>query len=261
MRHSDRPWLVVTGGFGRVARVVVPRLAASHRIHVVDRAGKPTTFEPDAVSLGEASDPALLRTAMDGAAAVLHLAADPSPRSPWSSAVGNLDLARSVLDAAAAASVPRIVIASSVHASGGDYRFGATPVRTDTLARPCCEYGVGKAAVEALARLRHDETGASVRLIRFGLTGWDPVSRGLAQTWFGDDDAASLVAACLRAGPGFGVYHGVSRFASAYWDVSNARPDLGWAPMQDLPVSYESLSTRTTANCALFEPPPRAAAR
>lgn len=246
--------LVVTGGFGRVAGVVVPPLRDAYSIHVVDRARPASAVEPDLVTLGDLRDPEVVRRALHGADAVLHLAAHTTnPGATWAVAMDNLQIAHHVLDAAAECGVPTVILASSVHAAGGDFRAGATPVRSDRVARPCCAYGVAKAAMEAAAALHHDVTGASVSSIRFGLTGWPLTNRQLADTWLGDDDAADLVRRALAAPPHLGVYHGVSRHGATQWSVDNAAADLGWVPRQDLPVPLGDLPPATEAHCRMFD--------
>ncbi|MEU3200695.1 NAD-dependent epimerase/dehydratase family protein [Streptomyces sp. NPDC048567] len=249
--RAELPLLLVTGGFGRVASVVVPPLADTFRIHVLDRTEHRFPMEPDQVTTGELHDLDLVARAMHGVDAVLHLAANASPRSPWSVAMDNLTLARTVLDAAAAAHVATVVLASSVHAAGGAFRDGARPVDPAT-AHPCCAYGVGKAAMEAAAMLHHDLTGASVSSIRFGLTGWPLTTKELADTWLGDQDAADLVRRALVAPPHVGTYHGVSRHGSSRWAVGNAAEDLGWRPRQELPVALSDLPPAESAPCRMF---------
>ncbi|MEJ1154671.1 NAD(P)-dependent oxidoreductase [Microbacterium marmarense] len=257
MSASSKPLLTVTGGFGRVGRMLLPRLSEDYRVHVIDRAEAEVSTAPYQITIGDLQNTDTLASALHGADALLHLAANPSPTAPWSAAIGNADITRGVLIAARDAGIEHTVVASSVHAAGGNFRFGQTPVRAYGTPRPCCEYGVGKLASEGLARLHHDITGTSVRVLRLGLTAWDPVSQDLAKTWIGDRDAASLVTGALAANPGFGIYYGVSRYAAQYWDVSNAATDLDWEPSEELPVALSLLSTETKANCALFlEPPP-----
>ncbi len=251
----QRPRLVVTGGLGRVARVVLPPLREAYRIHVLDHEEPGGDHDYDQTSTGDLRDPEVLHHAMASADAVLHLAANASPRSTWSTAMDNLTMAHHVLAAAARHDVPTVVLASSVHAAGGDFRAGETPVRTDRRARPCCSYGVAKAAMEAAATAHHDTTGASVSSIRFGLTGWPLTNRQFADTWFGDADAAALVRAALTAPAHIGIYHGVSRHGATLWDVTNAAADLGWEPTLDLPIPLADLPPATEAHCRLFDVP------
>ena len=256
MAQSERPVVVVTGGYGRVARMLAPRLREQYRVRVVDRVRGDEATAADEEVLGDLLEPAVRELAFHGADAVLHLAGDPRPDAPWSAALDNIDLTRGVLRAAQSAGVEHCVVASSVHAAGGAYHFGPTPVSPYGVPRPCCEYGVGKVACEALARLHYDLTGASVRVLRFGLTAIHPDNQELAKTWLGDRDAASLVLGALASSPGFGIYFGVSRYSARFWDTSNAAADLGWEPTEELSTAVDSHSTQTNMSCSMFAPPP-----
>ena len=254
MSRSGLPVLVMTGGFGQVARMLLPRLRRSFFVHSVDRIDGQVPVSPDRRTIGDLSDPDVLAHAFRGADALLHLAADPDPAAPWSHALANADITRRALLAAREASIERTVVASSVHAAGGSFRSGEIPVNPYGAGAPCCEYGVGKLAGENLARLHYDTVGTSVRVLRLGLTAHDPIGRDDAKTWLGDGDAAALVIRCLQAGRGFGIYHGVSRTAQRFWNVDNAASDLGWTPRDEVPKRAERLAPRDDAGCPLFEP-------
>lgn len=253
MASDDLPLLVVTGGYGRVAGVLLPSLAARFRLHLVDRAAGTTSVLVDRASVGDLTNPGFAEEVTSGADAVLHLAGNASPTSPWPVAAENLHITQNVLAATELSGVQRVVLASSVHASGGDYRAGVRPVSTLTTPRPCCLYGVGKVALEALGRLHAERSGAHVVCLRFGLTGWSLMAREYADTWLADEDAGSLVDRALSTEVGFGVYHAVSRHAARAWSVDNAAEDLGWAPAHDLPVPLASLPPATSAPCPMFD--------
>jgi len=252
MTGRHMPVLVITGGFGKVGRMLIPRLSEAFRVHVIDRAAGTQAVPATRVTVGDVRDPAVLHRALRQADAVLHLAANPSPDAAWSEALGNVDSTHAVLAAAGEASIPHIAIASSVHAAGGHFRAGSLPVDPYDTPRPCCEYGAGKLAGEALARMHHDATGASVRVLRFGMTAADATTRESMYTWLGDRDAADLVTRALRAEPGFGIYHGVSQDAARYWAVDNATQDLGWLPQDALPLPTETLPPQGPTRCAMF---------
>lgn len=252
MAKKDSPLLVITGGFGRVAGVL-SGLQDEYRIRLVDRTLSANPFETDDVLIGDLRDGGFIRESLRGADAVLHLAANASPSSPWPAAADNMLLTHNVLEAAALSNVGNLVIASSIHAGGGEYRAGHRAVTTSQQPRPCCRYGVGKVATEALARLHADMTGAKVACLRFGLTGWPLTAREYADSWLGDEDALSLVRQALASSAPFGVYHAVSRYAEQFWSTKNAADVLGWEPVQDLPVQLESLPPADTAPCRMFE--------
>ncbi|MGJ8720361.1 MAG: NAD-dependent epimerase/dehydratase family protein [Salinibacterium amurskyense] len=253
MIRDDLPLLTITGGLGRVAGVLAP-LREHWRVRAVDRApaapGAAVTW--DELEVGDLSDPEFVEGALSGSDAVLHLAANASPTSPWEIAAANVSLTDTVLTAAARQKVSRVVIASSVHASGGAHRAGELAIAPDGAAWPCCAYGASKVATEALARVFADSTGIPTVCIRFGLTGWELSAKEHAKSWLGDRDAVTLVSRVLASSPSFGVYHAVSRYASQFWSVGNAHTDLGWVPQEELPHELGDLPFATWAPCRLF---------
>lgn len=253
MGRSDLPLLAITGGLGRVARVLAP-LSENWRVRAIDRVAPASGVEPgwDELAIGELSDLSFVETALAGVNAVLHLAANASPTSPWEVASTNVTLTDTVLEVAARAGVSRVVVASSVHASGGAHRAGERAIATDGAAWPCCAYGASKVATEALARVFADATGIPTACLRFGLTGWELSAKEHAASWLGDRDAVALVGEVLASRQSFGIYNVVSRYASQFWSVENARTELGWTPRQELPCDISDLPFATWAPCRLF---------
>ncbi len=202
--------------------------------------------------VGDLAENQFCRTVVDGCEAIVHLAANASPSVPWDEVIGNITMADHLLRAAQEFSVGRIVLASSVHASGLHYRDGVSGIDTAAAPRPCCAYGTGKVTVEALARLHQDENGNAVSCLRLGLTGWPLVEREYAETWFSTHDLLALVDAALGRKPGFGIYHGVSVDSAHRWSMQNAVEDLGWAPQDHWPVDPRQMSPATFSPCQLF---------
>lgn len=200
---------VVTGGAGFVgSRVVECLLDAGHRVLAVDAftpdydpaakranlgavAGRPG-FELAELDLRHAD----LRAVVDGADAVLHLAARPGVRGSWGDAFAgyaehNVVATARLLDAATAAGTPRVVLASS----SSVYGTGA-PVPTPETAplRPHSPYGVTKAAAEHLAGAFAANHGLPVVLLRY-FTVYGPRQR--------PDMAVSRLVAAALGGPPF----------------------------------------------------------
>lgn len=104
-----------------------------------------------------------LASALDGAAALFHLAGRPGVQSSWGDGFGecvrrNVDLAQAVLDVALRAATPAVVLASSSSV------YGATG--TTDRPTPTSPYGVSKLAVEHLARIYADE-GVPITALRY----------------------------------------------------------------------------------------------
>ena len=151
--------IVITGGFGRLGSAVTAQaIARGDQVVAVDRmipAEVPAGVE--AVTL-DTSDYAGVRAVVDGADAVIHLAAYLSPSAaPWERVYGENTLGSyHALLAAADAGVSRVCLASSINAIGGVYsikpRYDYFPIDID---HPCYAedpYSLSKWVLEEQAR-------------------------------------------------------------------------------------------------------------
>ncbi|MEV0387371.1 NAD(P)-dependent oxidoreductase [Nonomuraea sp. NPDC050643] len=243
--------VVITGGFGRVGRLVRPALLEAHPLRIVDRAGGPAR-PGEEVLAGDLHRPGVAEEALAGASGLVHLAADPRTTAGWEEVYhANVALTRRVLDAAAACGVPRVVLASSVHAMGEYNRPEHRPVDPAWEPRPCCAYGLSKVVVEALGRLHAELTGASVVGLRLGATGYDLDEARYLGMWLSDRDAGALVLAALTAGPGWSVHFGTSANTRRHWDITSARK-LGYAPRDDSEPYAATAGPPTVPVCRMF---------
>jgi nucleoside-diphosphate-sugar epimerase len=257
LRNDPAPLVVVTGGLGRVGNVLLPHLRQHYRLRLVDRA-IPDRAVPagDGVEAQQADigDPDAAYKAFEGADAILHLAANGSPWQSWDSVyAANVRPAQVVLEAAAAHGVPKLVLASSVHAMGEYNRPAYWPVSPRLDPRPCCPYGLGKVVMEVLAKSHADRTGASVTCLRLGLTGWGMNERRYLGQWLSDGDAGRLVLAALRAREPYGVHFGVSANTRNHWDITSARTELGYRPQDDSELLADATGPASGPVCRLFD--------
>lgn len=253
--------LLVTGGNGVLGSVLRPALRTSFALRVADRVAS-EQCGPDEALVGDLADPAFAARAVEGADAILHLAAYASPRATWAQVAPNIAITENVLAAATRHGVRHIVLASSNHAAGLNHRHGGHAVDPDEAAMPCCPYGAAKLAEESLGRLHATRSGATVVSLRFGLVGWTLEERDYAAMWLSDGDARVLVERALQA-PNSGVHFGVSCDAARFWSVDSARAELGFAPADPLPPGTGDLPWVTDAPCLMFGagspvPPPHA---
>ncbi|MGI9822213.1 NAD-dependent epimerase/dehydratase family protein [Agromyces sp. Marseille-Q5079] len=234
--------VAITGASGRIGRRIVPLLDRPGRtLRLVD------TDLPDRVQdgpWGEVSDRVELRRAsiedergirsvLDGADAVVHLAAQSSER-PWEEILrANIDGTQKVLEAARLGGATRVFLASSVHAVGfADVaEVASTPV---LVPRPDTFYGVSKAAVEALGSVYADRYGLSIvsaRICAYG-DGEPNLRHGIAH-WLSAGDAARLVEAALALDDGrHHIVWGVSANSPGVCNLSAGRA-IGFEPQDD----------------------------
>ncbi len=230
----------ITGGSGRIGRALAPRLAAhGHTVRTIDAEEAPPEAAGEHVRV-DLADREALRKAVKHADVVVHLAGLASERT-WDDILAvNIDGTRNALEAARVAEVPRVVLASSIHAVGCAPAVEAREAAV-LLPRPDTYYGASKAAMEALGSLYADRFGLTVvsaRICTFGDRPEEP--RSLA-TWLSPDDATRLVeAAGALDRPGHHIVWGVSANRPAWFDLS-AGEDIGYHPQDDAVTVAEQL--------------------
>ncbi|MEN3612847.1 NAD-dependent epimerase/dehydratase family protein [Plantactinospora sp. ZYX-F-223] len=241
--------LLVTGSAGRVGRLLRPRLAGPERIlRLLDVADQPPAApgEPVEIVRADIFDPAALAAACSGVDAVLHLAAIPGEDTFAELLRVNVAGTRSVLEAARTAQIPRVVLASSIHAAGWYRRAGSSPEPAGVPAptgpdgvpaavppRPDTYYGWSKAAVESLGSLYADRFGITVFALRLGACFPEPPGVSGLENWISPDDCARLVDACLRAdATGFRLLWGISRNSRRWWSLAEGQ-EIGYEPEDD----------------------------
>jgi uronate dehydrogenase len=227
--------VLLTGAVGRIGAVLrggLPERGWALRSLDVVPVPDPRPGEEHVVA--DVTDPAAMAEAVSGATAVVHLAGV-SGESTWAAVShANIDGTHCVLEAARRAGVPRVVLASSNHATGFTPRPAEGLLReTDGPSRPDTFYGVSKVAVEALGALYADRYGLDIVCLRIGTAAPEPTTTRHLSTWLSPRDQVSLVDAALRApSPGFAVVWGVSANTRGWWDLTAARA-LGYEPADD----------------------------
>ncbi|WP_350348862.1 NAD(P)-dependent oxidoreductase [Agromyces sp. G08B096] len=225
--------VVLTGAAGRIGRAIAPLLTRPDReLRLLDTA--PVPDMPPGATLVEASieDADALARAFAGATAVIHLAGLSSER-PWADLLRvNIDGTHTLLEAARAAGVERVLLASSIHSVG--FEPVERAARDDVLPpRPDTYYGVSKAAMEALGSLYADRFGMSIVSARICTFQERPGDGRAAAQWLSPGDMARLVEASLTfAGGGHHIVWGVSANAPAWFSLAAGRA-IGYEPQDD----------------------------
>jgi nucleoside-diphosphate-sugar epimerase len=243
--------VVITGAAGLIGTVLEGELGDHYEIVGIDRAPRRVTN----VRRVDMRRPRALAYLFSGAEAVIDLAALPSDRTPWGDVWrNNLPATMNALEAARQAGVRRIVFASSNHVTGmyereppyssivaGAYA-GLDPAATPLIAptwpvRPDGAYALGKVLGEAAARHYADAYGLSAVCLRIGTV--NPENRPLEPRHFATllthRDLVRLVEAALAAPEDltYGVYYGVSDNKWRLWDITNAREELRYEPLDN----------------------------
>ena len=164
--------VLVTGGAGFIGSNLVRALAAGGvRVRVLDDFSTGLASNLDGldaeVMAGSITEPATVRAAMDGASAVVHLAARGSVPRSVSDPVGAHDTndtgTLNVLEAARAAGA-HVVFASSSSVYGVNL---ALPKREEMWTQPMSPYGANKLAAESLVMAYREVYGMEALALRF----------------------------------------------------------------------------------------------
>jgi len=178
---------------------------------------------------------------------LVHLAANPSVDAKWELILqDNIQGTRNIFEAARELGVNRVVFASSNHVTGAYEGFSSDlysnkqyepfPISIADPVRPDSYYGVSKAFGEALARYYSARWGIEFICLRIGtvLHDDDPTQQPRhMKTWLSHRDLVQLVNKSLVSNVMFGIYYGVSANKGVFWDISNARSELGYEPVDD----------------------------
>jgi uronate dehydrogenase len=245
-RSAER--VLITGAAGRIGRTLADGLRDRYALRLLfhrtvpeeyaaavarsRETGRPvglegSTTEVFAADIGDLE--AMVR-ACDGVAHAVHMAADPRVQAPWSDILqANIIGTYNVYEAAHRAGARKVVFGSSNHATGyyekeGVYTTPEMPVRPDSY------YGISKVFGEVMGRYYADAYGLAAICLRIG--SFQPRPRGERQlaTWISYRDMVQLVWRSIEADLLFGVFYGISGNTRAYWDLSNARELLSYAP-------------------------------
>jgi nucleoside-diphosphate-sugar epimerase len=235
--------VLVVGGSGYVAGLVLPQLAGRHAVRVLDRRPAPDGVEYVA---GDATDYAALRRAVGGMDAVVHCAMGGKARNAGGTATEAFDVnVKSVhlaLLAAHHAGVPHAVHISSLsvyHDVTARHLEGTEPPDATDL------YGLTKRLGEEVCRAAATEWGLSVNVLRLAWPTPDDVwpawgrnrrperryasDGSLIEATAATDLAAALLAA-LDHRDGYQLFTISGDRSARLWSTAKAQRVLGWAP-------------------------------
>jgi nucleoside-diphosphate-sugar epimerase len=242
--------VLVTGSAGRIGRAAVRELLArGHAVRGFDRV--PTPGLADAL-VGDLTDGAAVRRAVQGAHALVHLAATPDDDDFLTRLLpNNIVGVYHVLEAAREAGVRRVVLASSGQVVWYQRFTGPLPIGTDVPPTPRGWYAATKVFQEAAGRAYAEAHGLSVVAARLG---WCPRNREHIEElrtveWAKDvylspADAGRFCARAVEAPADirFAVVYACSRpLRQEYYDAGAARQLLGYEPQDQWPQGIDEI--------------------
>lgn len=195
--------ILLTGSAGAIGRCIGPDLvSAGHTVRGFDRAS--TGWAEDAVvgDLGNVADRGAMAEALAGIDTVIHLAANPLGRTPFSELLGpNYVGSRRLIELAAeAGAVRRLILASTIQVYSGQ-RDQPEGVKAglggmEDVA-PTNDYALSKVWLEHLGEWAARRYGWAVLAVRIG--------------WFVRNDQERAALAASPTGPGWFLSHGDTR--------------------------------------------------
>ncbi len=217
------------GGIGRALREtlrgVYPVLRLSDRVPLSPARGGEEIDQTDI------ADMAAVRRMVEGVDGIVHLGGN-SGEADWPVILqSNIFGVYNVFEAARAAGVQRIVMATSNHAVGFYPREQTIDHRVPP--RPDSRYGVSKAFSEALASLYADKHGIGFLCVRIGNFGARPIDKRRLAIWISPRDLTQLVRIGLEhPGVSYEIVYGVSNNRRSWYDNAKAYR-LGYRPQDE----------------------------
>ncbi len=238
--------LLITGINGLIGTVLRNALQQQHTLYGLDREGE-FSEQVQSADISNYQQIAPVVKQFLPLDAIIHLAGNPKVDASWESVLqANIIGTRNIFEAAREFHVPQVVYASSNHVTGAYHGFeptlykytqpGPPMISPQDPIRPDSDYGLSKAFGEAVARYYFDRWGIKAICLRIGavLKNDDPTTESQnRRIWLSHRDLVQLVEKSLTSDVTFGIYYGISNNRDAFWDISNARADLGFAPEDD----------------------------
>lgn len=238
--------LLITGINGLIGTILRNALQPTHTVYGLDREGE-VSEQVLSADISDYQQVARVVKQLSPLDAIIHLAGNPKVDASWESVLNsNIIGTRNVFEAAREFQVPQVVYASSNHVTGAYHGFepnlykytqpGPPMISPQDPIRPDSDYGLSKSFGEAVARYYFDRWGIKAICLRIGavLEDDDPTKESQnRRIWLSHRDLVQLVENSLSSDITFGIYYGISNNKDAFWDISNARADLGFEPVDD----------------------------
>ncbi len=228
--------VLLTGTGGRIGKYMVPAFREWFDLRTLDRAA--SEVDPDPV-LSDLQDVEVLKRAMEGCEAVVHMAAT-SDEAPFVENLvpNNVIGVYNVFKAAREMGVKRVVFASTVQTIGF-YPKDVTVEITDPV-RPVTLYGATKVLGETMGRFYYDKHGLEFVGIRIGW--YHPYDSealrtnvGARQLWLSPNDCNSLFRRAVeKPDVGFALCFATSKTSFERLSLKPAKELLDWEPSDDI---------------------------
>lgn len=186
-----RKRILLTGAAGRVGRLVRPLLQANYALRLCDVQPLVSATPDDEIHHCDLAEPGCAQRAVEGVAAVVHLAGLVAPAVSFAETVAaNYHAVLNLLEACRHHGVPRFVFASSHHIMG---LHPPTEVSAAAPLAPDGFYGLSKAFGEAACALYSRRFGLRVFIVRIGNADMHVADGRRERLWVSGRDLAQLI--------------------------------------------------------------------
>ncbi len=241
----ELPKLLITGSCGRIGTILMAKLGDLFELYGVDLCiakSSSNQFSADVSNFEQISNVLRIIAPLPY---IVHLAGDPRADANWQSVlVNNIIGTRNVYETAKKFKVKRVIFASSNHVMGA---YEGVPPSSHTLCnptyisiqdpiRPDSDYGTSKLFGEAVARQYYEVYGIESVCLRIGFVrpDNDPTKNDRFRSmWLSHKDLLQLIKKSIFSNVKFGIYYGISDNQNRFFDISNARDEIGYQPEDD----------------------------
>ncbi len=239
------PKLLITGSCGRIGTILMAKLGNLFELYGVDLGivkSSSNQFSADVSNSEQIYD--VLKT-IGPLSYIVHLAGDPRADADWQSVlVNNIIGTRNVYEAAREFKVKRVIFASSNHVMraynealpGSHTLCNPTYISIQDPIRPDSDYGTSKLFGETVARQYYEAYGIESVCLRIGFvrSDNDPTENDrFRNMWLSHKDLVQLIKKSIFSNVKFGIYYGISDNKNRFFDISNARDEIGYQPEDD----------------------------
>ena len=234
-----RKKVLITGAAGEIGRVLAEGLRQDYDLRLLYHKTVLPAVGNEEIFVGSINNMDEMIKATSGIDTVVHLAGNPEDKAGFEEVMGaNIQGTYTTFEAAKRCVVNKIVFASTNHVTGY-YEIEGVYTTPDMPVRPDGYYGVSKVFGETLGRYYADAFGMSVICLRIGTCRSENSvinrkSDRILSTWLSLRDTVHLVKRSIESESAkFGIYYGISNNTRAYWDIQNAREELGYDPQDN----------------------------
>lgn len=232
--------ILITGINGKIGKILKNNLNA-HEIYGIDIKGD-FTSEVFNVDLSNTTDLERVFLKIPKIDCIVHLAAESLPESSWESVLErNIIGTKNIYECAKKFSIPKIIFASTNRITEGyenDQEKNYLISVSDPV-RPLSFYATSKIFGEAVARMYYESFGVKSICLRIGSLVEDDnpkINPRYKKTWISHRDFIHLIERSFVSQIGFGIYYGVSNNKEKFWDISNAKKELGYEPKDNASI-------------------------